>query len=40
MKIVRSIPGLEEAWLVRPGYAVEYDYIPPTELYASLETKK
>ena len=39
-KIVRSIPGLEEAWLVRPGYAVEYDYIPPTELYASLETKK
>ena len=39
-EIIRSIPGLEEAWLVRPGYAVEYDYIPPTELYASLETKK
>ena len=39
-EIVRSIPGLESAWLVRPGYAVEYDYIPPTELYPTLETKK
>lgn len=37
---VRSIPGLEEAVIMRPGYAVEYDYVPPTELYATLETKK
>jgi len=34
-----SIPGLERAELLRPGYAVEYDYCPPTQLHPSLETK-
>ncbi|TLS68809.1 tRNA uridine-5-carboxymethylaminomethyl(34) synthesis enzyme MnmG [Mariprofundus erugo] len=37
---VRSIPGLEKVNLIRPGYAVEYDYISPQELTSSLETKK
>jgi len=37
--LVRSIPGLEEAVIMRPGYAIEYDYIDPTQLHASLETK-
>ncbi len=39
-RLVRSIPGLEEALIMRPGYAVEYDYIPPLELTPWLETKK
>jgi tRNA uridine 5-carboxymethylaminomethyl modification enzyme len=38
--IVRSIKGLENAQIMRPGYAVEYDFIQPTELYPTLETKK
>ena len=38
--IVHSIPGLEKAELIRPGYAVEYDYVPPTELQPTLETKR
>ncbi len=38
--IVHSIPGLEHAELIRPGYAVEYDYVPPTELHPTLETKR
>ena len=38
--IVHSIPGLEKAELIRPGYAVEYDYVPPTELLPTLETKR
>jgi len=37
---IRSIPGLENAEIVRPGYAVEYDYCPPTQLHATLETKR
>jgi len=37
---VRSIPGLERAIIVRPGYAIEYDYVDPTELRATLECKK
>ncbi|MDH5764145.1 MAG: tRNA uridine-5-carboxymethylaminomethyl(34) synthesis enzyme MnmG [Nitrospinota bacterium] len=40
IQVVRSIPGLEEAEIVRPGYAVEYDFIPPTQLKATLETKR
>ncbi len=38
--IVRSIPGLEEAEMLRPGYAIEYDSIDPTELDRSLRVKK
>ena len=38
--IVHSIPGLEHAQIIRPGYAVEYDYVPPTELQPTLETKR
>jgi tRNA uridine 5-carboxymethylaminomethyl modification enzyme len=37
---IQSIPGLEEAEILRPGYAVEYDYCPPHQLYSTLETKK
>jgi tRNA uridine 5-carboxymethylaminomethyl modification enzyme len=37
--IVRSIPGLERAEIMRPAYAVEYDYVPPTQIHPSLETK-
>lgn len=40
VKMVHSIPGLQKARLMRPGYAIEHGIIPPTELYASLETKK
>jgi tRNA uridine 5-carboxymethylaminomethyl modification enzyme len=37
---LHTIPGLENAEIVRPGYAVEYDSVPPTELTHALETKK
>ena len=37
---IRSIRGLERAEILRPGYAVEYDYCPPTQLFATLETKR
>jgi tRNA uridine 5-carboxymethylaminomethyl modification enzyme len=40
IQMVRSIPGLENAQLLRPAYAVEYDFAPPTQLYPSLESKK
>ncbi|WPD22017.1 MAG: tRNA uridine-5-carboxymethylaminomethyl(34) synthesis enzyme MnmG [Candidatus Electrothrix scaldis] len=40
MKLVRSIVGLENARIIRPGYAIEYDYIDPLELNPSLETKR
>jgi tRNA uridine 5-carboxymethylaminomethyl modification enzyme len=40
VEFIRSIPGLEEAELMRPGYAVEYDYFPPTQLQPTLETKR
>ena len=39
LQLVQSIPGLEQAEIMRPGYAVEYDYFPPTQLSPSLETK-
>ena len=39
-RMVHSIPGLERAQLLRPAYAVEYDFAPPTQLFASLESKK
>ncbi|MGM0425305.1 MAG: tRNA uridine-5-carboxymethylaminomethyl(34) synthesis enzyme MnmG, partial [Thermodesulfobacteriota bacterium] len=35
-----SIPGLEQAQIVRPGYAIEYDFLPPTQLWPSLECKQ
>jgi len=38
--LVASIPGLEHARLVRPGYAIEYDHVDPRELLPSLETKR
>ena len=40
VKFIHSIPGLERAELMRPGYAVEYDYFPPTQLKPTLETKR
>lgn len=39
LEIVRSIPGCESAELIRPAYAVEYDYVFPTQLRPTLETK-
>jgi len=38
-RLVHSIPGLEQAVLIRPGYAVEYDFVPPTQLHPTLESK-
>jgi tRNA uridine 5-carboxymethylaminomethyl modification enzyme len=38
-EMVRSIKGLEQAEIMRPGYAIEYDYFEPTQLYPTLETK-
>ncbi|MDA8168503.1 MAG: tRNA uridine-5-carboxymethylaminomethyl(34) synthesis enzyme MnmG [Nitrospiraceae bacterium] len=40
IRLVRSIPGLEEAEIMRPGYAIEYDYVNPVELRHTLETKR
>jgi tRNA uridine 5-carboxymethylaminomethyl modification enzyme len=40
LAMLRSLEGLEEAEMLRPGYAVEYDYVPPTELTLSLETRR
>ena len=40
LKALRTIPGFEKAKMFRPGYAIEYDYFPPTQLHQSLETKK
>jgi len=39
LQFLRSIPGLHHAEIMRPGYAVEYDYFPPTQLHPTLETK-
>lgn len=38
-KAIRQIPGFENAKIFRPGYAIEYDFFPPTQLTATLETK-
>ncbi len=40
LALVASVPGLERARVVRPGYAIEYDHVDPRELAASLETKR
>jgi tRNA uridine 5-carboxymethylaminomethyl modification enzyme len=39
LEFLHSIPGLRQAEIMRPGYAVEYDYFPPTQLQPTLETK-
>ena len=39
ISMIKTIPGLENARLVRPGYAIEYDYADPTDLHATLESK-
>jgi tRNA uridine 5-carboxymethylaminomethyl modification enzyme len=39
-ELIRALPGLEDAAMLRPGYAVEYDFIQPTELTRSLEAKR
>lgn len=39
LEFLHTIPGLENARMMRPGYAIEYDYVPPTQLRPSLETK-
>src|SRR5712692_4607458 len=39
LEFIHTIPGLEQAEIMRPGYAVEYDFFPPTQLFHTLETK-
>ena len=39
-EILSGMKGLESAQMIRPGYAIEYDFVQPTELHPSLETKK
>ncbi len=40
LRAIHTVPGLENAKMMRPGYAVEYDFFPPTQLEPNLETKK
>jgi tRNA uridine 5-carboxymethylaminomethyl modification enzyme len=39
LELLRTIPGLERAEIMRPGYAIEYDFVPPTQLELTLETR-
>ena len=39
LKFIHTISGLEKAKMIRPGYAIEYDFVPPTQLKSTLETK-
>jgi len=40
LKLLHTIPGLENVQMMRPGYAIEYDFVPPTELTSTLETRR
>lgn len=40
IEFIQTVPGLENATIIRPGYAIEYDFVDPTELKNTLETKK
>ena len=40
LNMLRTIPGLEKVEIIRPGYGIEYDFVFPTQLYPTLETKK
>ena len=40
LKMIQSIKGMESAEIIRPGYAIEYDFSDPTQLFHTLETKK
>lgn len=40
VKVLKSIPGLENVAIIRTGYAIEYDYLPPAQLRSSLETRQ
>ncbi len=39
LAFLRALPGMEDALMTRPGYAIEYDYFPPTQLRPTLETR-
>ncbi|MDY6970006.1 MAG: tRNA uridine-5-carboxymethylaminomethyl(34) synthesis enzyme MnmG [Spirochaetota bacterium] len=40
LEMIKTVPGLEDVQVMRPAYAVEYDFVPPTEIKPSLETKR